>query len=177
MWYNFARAAAKYPTTTAIWSRERSYTFEEAHDQAARYAQWMLSEGIRPGELVAMYLTNSAEFLVIWMALLSIGCAPAFLNYNLEGKALLHCLDVCETKLIITDDDPGCRTRIEGSREEIEKTNGKKVIFLDDVLQRKISAMKAVLPGDEYRDGVTGGFPVCLIYTRYVYAELTSSSS
>ena len=176
-WYHFARAAAQYPTTTAIWSRERTYTFEEAHDQAARYAQWMLSEGIRPGELVAMYLTNSAEFLVIWMAMLSIGCAPAFLNYNLEGKALLHCLDVCETKLIITDDDPGCRARIEGAREEIEKTKGKKVVFLDDALQREISAMKTVVPGDEYRDGVTGEFPVCLIFTRYVFAELASLSS
>jgi acyl-coenzyme A synthetase/AMP-(fatty) acid ligase len=173
-WYPFADSVATYPTTTAIWSRERVYTFAEAQDQAARYAQWMLSEGIRPGELVAMYLMNSAEFLIIWLAMLSIGCSPAFLNYNLEGKALLHCLDVCETKLIIADDDAGCRARIEGSREEIEK-KGKRVIFLDDALQREISAKKAVVPGDEYRKDVNGEFPCCLIYTRYVIAAVTPS--
>jgi acyl-coenzyme A synthetase/AMP-(fatty) acid ligase len=173
MWYPFANSVALYPTTTAIWSRERVYTFAEAQDQAARYAQWILSEGIRPGELVAMYLTNSAEFLIIWLAVLSIGCSPAFLNYNLEGKALLHCLDVCETKLVIVDDDAGCRARIQGVRGEIEK-KGKKVVFLDDALQQQISATKAIIPGDEYRKGVNGEFPSCLIYTRYVLEAVTS---
>ena len=177
MWYPFAYSAALYPSTTAIWSRERTYTFIEAHDQAARYAQWMLAQGIRPGELVAMYLMNSPEFLIIWLALLSIGCSPAFLNYNLEGTALLHCLDVCETQLIIADDDAGCRARIEGSREEIEKQKGIKVIFLDDKLQREIATTKAIVPGDEYRAGVTGEFPCCLIYTRYVNAVFTPLSS
>jgi len=175
-WYPFAYSAALYPTTIAIWSRERIYTFAEAQDQSARYAQWMLSEGIRPGELVAMYLMNSSEFLVIWLAILSIGCSPAFLNYNLEGKALIHCLDVCETKLIIADDDPGCRARIEGVRDEIEK-KGKKLIFLDNALQREISATKAVVPGDEYRRDVTGEFPCCLIYTRYVIEAVASTAS
>jgi acyl-coenzyme A synthetase/AMP-(fatty) acid ligase len=126
----------------------------------------MLSKGILPGELVAMYLMNSSEFLIIWLAILSIGCSSAFLNYNLEGKALLHCLDVCETKLIIADDDAGCRARIEGVRGEIEK-KGKKVMFLDDALQQKISATNAIVPGDEYRKDVNGDFPCCLIYTRY----------
>lgn len=167
LWYPFANSVALYPTTTAIWSRDRVYTFAEAQDQAARYAQWMLSEGIRPGELVAMYLMNSAEFVVIWLALLSIGCSPAFLNYNLESKALLHCLDVCETKLIIADNDAGCRARIEGVRGEIQK-KGTKVVFLDDALQQKISATTAIVPSDEYRRGVKGEFPCCLIYTRYV---------
>ena len=68
----------------------------------------------RPGELVAMYLINSPEFLLIWMAMMAIGCAPAFINYNLEGNALIHCLKVCETKIILCDDDAACRKRIEG---------------------------------------------------------------
>lgn len=164
-WYLFADAAAHYPTTLAIWSRERTYTFAEAHDQAGRYAQWILSEGIGPGELVAMYLMNSSDFLIIWLAILSIGCSPAFLNYNLEGKALLHCLDVCETKLVIVDDDRGCRARIEGARAKIEE-RGKKLVFHDDALQREVSAKAAVVPGHQYRQGVDGDFPCCLIYTR-----------
>ena len=117
---------------------------------------------------------NSAEFLIIWLALLSIGCSPAFLNYNLEGVALLHCLDVCETQLIIADDDAGCRARIEGSREVIEKKKGMKVVFLDDELRREIAATKAIMPGDKYRAGVTGESPCCLIYTRYVNGSFYS---
>lgn len=50
----------------------------------------MIEEGIKPGDLVAMYLHNSAEFLVIFFATMVIGAGPALINYNLEGKALMH---------------------------------------------------------------------------------------
>ena len=96
---------------------------------------------------------------------MSIGCAPAFINYNLEGQALVHCLKVADSKLIIADDDAACRKRIEGSREEVEKTS--RIVFLDDALQQEISATPANLPEDKYRDGVEPGFPFCIIYTRY----------
>lgn len=113
-----------------------------------------------------MYLTNSPEFMIIWLAILSIGCAPAFINYNLEGKALLHCLDVCATQLVIVDDDAACRARIENSREDIEK-RGSMIVYLDSVLKGEVSARDAIVPGDEYREGVTPSFPFALIYTRY----------
>ncbi len=164
-WYPFAQSAALYPDAQCLWSREKTYSFAETHDQAARYAQWLLAQGCRPGDIVTMYLINSPEFLIIWLAIMSIGCAPAFINYNLEGPALVHCLKVANSKLTIADDDAACRKRIEGSREEIEKTS--KIIFLDDALQREISATPANLPGDKYREGVTPSFPFCIIYTRY----------
>ncbi len=164
LWYAVEDSFPKYWNNRAIWSRERSWTFGEMYEQTVRYAQWMLDQGIRPGDLVGVYLHNSPEFMMIWFAAVCIGGAPAFLNYNLEGDALLHCLKVCETKLVIVDDDADCRRRIEGSRAAIEAA-GAKIAFLDQSLKSSISSRPAVCPGDEYRRGVKGGDPYTLIYT------------
>jgi acyl-CoA synthetase (AMP-forming)/AMP-acid ligase II len=125
----------------------------------------MLAQGIKPGELVAMYLWNSPEFYMIFFATLCIGAAPALINYNLEGKALLHCLDVCETKLLIIDAEENCQRRINESRGEIEK-KGTKIVTLDADLKQSISTSPAVVPGDEFRTDVKPDFPYALIYTR-----------
>jgi acyl-CoA synthetase (AMP-forming)/AMP-acid ligase II len=139
-------------------------TFGQLYEQTVRYAQWMLEKGIKPGELVGMYLINSPDFMIIWFATLCIGAAPAFLNYNLEGKALLHCLEVCETSLIIVDEDPDCQRRIAGSQTDIE-ARGARIAVLDDALKTEILSRPAVCPEDKYRDGTPGSFPYTLIYT------------
>jgi len=167
LWYTFAEACAQHRNERAIWSRQGSWTFGEMHDQAVRYAQWLLDQGVKPGELVAMYMKNSPEFVIVWFAMLCVGAAPAFINWNLESNALLHCLDVAETRLIIVDDEPAFLQRVNASKEGIE-TKGTKIVVLDESLKREVTARKAVVPGDEFRSGVTGAFPFCLIYTRSV---------
>jgi hypothetical protein len=165
LWYLLEDACKAHWNDRAIWTRERSYTFGEFYETTIKYASWMLEQGVRPGDLVAMYLINSAEFMMVWYATICIGAGPAFINYNLEGKALLHCLSVCESKLIIVDDDEGCQRRINGSRQEIE-SQGLNIVTLDTSLKQTISSRPATRPGNEYRNGVKGEFPYTLIYTR-----------
>lgn len=125
----------------------------------------MIEQGVKPGELVAVYLTNSPYFLFVWFACMAVGAAPAFINYNLEGKALLHCLDVCEARLLITDEEAGCQKRINESRTDIE-SRGMEITVLDSRLKQEIHRKPAERPGDELRNGTKGSFPFCLIYTR-----------
>jgi len=129
-----------------------------------RWAQWMLDEGIKPGDLVAMYLHNSAEFLIIFFATMTIGAGPALINYNLEGKALMHCLGVANTKLLVIDEDAGCQQRIEGSRGEIEAF-GTKIVTMDAALLQNVASKPATVPSDELRNGMKPEFPYALIYT------------
>lgn len=128
----------------------------------------MLDQGVKPGDLVAMYLTNSAEFVTIMFATLSIGAGPALINYNLEGKALMHCLAVCESKLMIVDDDAGCQQRIQASAQDIEAV-GMKMVTLDTTLKRQISSRNAVVPPNSLRNGMKGTMPFCLLYTSGSY--------
>lgn len=111
-----------------------------------------------------MYLLNSADFMMIMFATLCIGAGPAFINYNLEGKALMHCLSVCETKLLIADVDDGCQRRLNGSKDLIEGA-GTRIVTLDAGLKREIKSRPVVVPEDHWRSGMKGDFPYCLIYT------------
>ncbi|KXT13554.1 hypothetical protein AC579_1405 [Pseudocercospora musae] len=163
-WYMLAETCARQPQNRAIWTREREWTYKEVHDQTVRYAQWLVDEGIKPGDLVAVYLHNSAEFVMLMFATLCIGAGPAMINYNLEGKALLHCLDVAQSKLLIVDIDEGCRKRIGDSKTEIEGS-GTKIVILDDELKTNVSRRQAVVPPDDLRNGMQGSWPYALIYT------------
>lgn len=166
IWYPVADACRKYPNNLAIWSRDGCYTFAEFHDRTMQWAHWFIEQGIQPRELVAMYMRNRPEFMMIWMALLCIGAAPAFINNNLEDKALIHCLSVCDSKLLIVDPDSECQGRIEKSRAAIEKNT--KIVILDEQLKHAISSKPMNDPGNSYRDGLKQDDPCCLIYTRYI---------
>ena len=60
-----------------------------------RVGNWLLKElGIQRGEIVALDGGNSPEYLIIWYALEGIGAVPSFVNNNLNGQSLLHCIKV-----------------------------------------------------------------------------------
>ncbi|KAH8695215.1 putative very-long-chain acyl-CoA synthetase family protein [Talaromyces proteolyticus] len=161
----FEESANKYPDVQAIWSRERSYTYRESLEITSQFAHYFLSLGVKPGQLVAMYMTNSPEFLFVWLALLSIGCAPATINYNLNGESLIHCLKVPEAKIMIVDDyDDGCQQRIEESRSVIEGELGLTILPLRETL-KLISEFPRTVPDVKYRLNTPNSFPVSLIYT------------
>jgi acyl-CoA synthetase (AMP-forming)/AMP-acid ligase II len=167
LWYIFEKQAAKYADAPCIWSRTGCYTWKEVHDQSCRYAQYFISIGVQPGQLVGMYLMNCPEFMFVWMALWSLGCAPAQMNYNLTGDALVHCLTVSEAKILLVDADEGCQARINDTRERIEGQLGMKTIVLSPEKKAEINAFAPTVPERRWRDGMKGSFPMCLLYTRY----------
>jgi len=126
---------------------------------------------VRPGQLVAFYLQNAPEFMFAWLGLWAIGCAPAMINYNLSGEALLHCLKFSGASIVLVDEESGCQARVERVIDKIKGQLGMNHQVLTEELKREIAASKANTPGNEYRDGVKGNFPMCLLYTRQV--ELT----
>jgi acyl-CoA synthetase (AMP-forming)/AMP-acid ligase II len=103
--------------------------------------------------------------MIGWLGLWCIGCAPAFINYNLEGAALEHCLKVCDASLLLVDQDQACRQRIERSCFLVETQMGPKIHIVDSTLKRSITGITPKAPSDAYRAGVRGSSPLCLIYT------------
>jgi acyl-CoA synthetase (AMP-forming)/AMP-acid ligase II len=115
--------------------------------------------------MVATYLMNSADFLVLWLGLFCIGCAPAHLNYNLKGDALIHCLKIAGVKMVLVDEEAECKERFEGCRDSVEKELGVTAFVVDEALMEKVYSGPTNVPGDEYREGVVGSDPTCLLYT------------
>ncbi|KAL9093839.1 MAG: hypothetical protein Q9165_003762, partial [Trypethelium subeluteriae] len=144
---------------------EKWYIENEVHDRAARYAQYFISTGVEPGELVAFYMQNSTDFVVIWLALFCIGCAPAMINFNLKANSLIHCLRLSRSKTLLVDEDEACQVRVKECREVIGGELGMKITVLDAGTKDKALAMPANVPDDSWRKSTNGSSPAALLYT------------
>jgi acyl-CoA synthetase (AMP-forming)/AMP-acid ligase II len=82
----------------------RQWTYKETYETALKYGTWFKTKfGVKSKEVVAMDFMNGEKFLFVWFGLWSIGAKPAFLNYNLTGKALAHCIGVSTARLVLVD--------------------------------------------------------------------------
>ena len=90
------------------------------------------------------------------------------INHNLAGKALLHCLKVPGSKLLLVDNDPELRARIEDERSQIEGELGAKIQIMDQDTMREVHSHSSKRPEDSYRDGVKGNWPMAMFFTRFV---------
>ncbi|KAG4432586.1 hypothetical protein IFR05_011943 [Cadophora sp. M221] len=165
LYYFFEESVLAKPNDECIWSREGSFTWQETSDRVHQYAQWFLSKGVRPHDYVNFYMANSPDFLFAWLGLWAIGAAPAMINYNLAGKALVHCLRVSDAKLILVGGEMGFRERIEGERGVLEGGLGLRIFVMNEETKGEIRCMRAERPKDEYRDGVKGDWPMSMFYT------------
>jgi len=82
----------------------RKWTYKELYQTTLKYGTWLKTRyNIKPKEIVAMDFMNSEKFIFVWLGLWAIGAKPAFINYNLTGKALVHCIRVSTTRLALID--------------------------------------------------------------------------
>ncbi|KAK2786201.1 hypothetical protein FQN52_007948 [Onygenales sp. PD_12] len=165
VWFLFRETVLKYPHANCIWSKDGIYTFQQVYDMACQYGNYFLSLGVKRGQLVAFYLQNSAEFVIAWLGLLSIGCAPALINYNLAGDALIHCLKLSDAGYILVDSDAECSARINNQLAEIENGLGMKAVFLDGNLKAHVATFPAKVTDKTLARDMEPGFPAMLLYT------------
>jgi fatty-acyl-CoA synthase len=64
-------------------------------------ARWALDEGLRPGSVIGLLMTNQPEFVAIWLGLSQVGCVVALLNHNLAPDALAHCIRIAGATRVI----------------------------------------------------------------------------
>lgn len=133
------------------------------------------SNGVKPQQIVAIYLQNSPELMFATLACWAIGSAPAYINYNLTGDALVHCLKVNGAKIVLVDPDQDQLARIDEVKHRIGSELGMKIIVLDDNFKAGIGVLAPERPGDEFRSGLSVDSPMALFYTRLAL-PLTSCS-
>ncbi|QUC18993.1 uncharacterized protein UV8b_03234 [Ustilaginoidea virens] len=133
LFYNLEERA-KHPSTTnkdLLIFRGRRLTYAQVYDKALRYGTWMRNRlGIRPKDVVAMDFENSDQFILVWLGLWSIGAKPAFINYNLAGEPLSHCIRAVKAKICLVDPNVSANVA-DDVRAELSTVNF--VIFTPEV--------------------------------------------
>lgn len=113
---------------------------------------------------------NSPKFIFIWLALWSLGAFPAFLNYNLTSKPLLHCIKTSTARIVFVDDEVKGKFSPEvlealGSAEFRDAKGRVEVVYLGADLEREILTLEGIREPDTSRSGAMMSKMALLIYT------------
>ncbi|KAI1856369.1 hypothetical protein JX265_011616 [Neoarthrinium moseri] len=157
------RAADKsYANRVFLLFEDRAWTYAQCYDMVLRYGNWLKSKyHLKKGDVVAMDMQNSDHYVFVCFGLWSIGAKPAFINYNLTGQALTHCVQAAGAVLMLVDAELG------GNIDESVRTTlkGLPIDVLTTELQVEVLATIPERPPDSLRQGDLAHDMAILIYT------------
>ncbi|KAJ5222266.1 uncharacterized protein N7469_008506 [Penicillium citrinum] len=149
----------------------RTWSYRETYLMALRYGAWFKNvHDVRPKDVVAMDFMNSSTFIFMVLGLWSIGAVPAFINYNLTGKPLIHSVRVSTAKLLIVDEEvrncfPPEQLEILTSSSFRDGKGPVDVVFHTPEVEAQVLEMEPTREDDKVRAGVTQRDMALLIYT------------
>lgn len=149
----------------------REWTYKEVYDIVLQYGSWLKSKHvIASGEVIAMDVMNSPQFVFLCMAIWSLGARPALINYNLTGDPLLHCIKTSTSRIIFVDEEVRSHFTYDVSEKLADSGfrdgNGPvETIFWDKLVQQEIEVTKGVREPDGARSGTKAHETAMLIYT------------
>ena len=82
-------------------SGRRELTWLEFDKKANRFANLLLSRGIKKGDKVAILLMNCLEWLPIYFGILKTGALAVPLNYRYTANEIKYCLELSESDALI----------------------------------------------------------------------------
>ncbi|WP_460415191.1 amino acid adenylation domain-containing protein [Pseudomonas sp. microsymbiont 2] len=81
----FEQQVARHPLALAALHDERQLTYGDLNEQANRLAHWLIGEGVKPGEHVAILLPRSLSLLLAQLAVLK--CAAVYVPLDINAPA------------------------------------------------------------------------------------------
>lgn len=102
------RSARKFPDKPALYYLDKQISYKTLYEQACRLSQGLKNLGIKKGDKVAIFLTNSAEFVVSYFAILAGGAVCVPVNNMLKSHELEFIIADSGARLII-----GCMAYLE----------------------------------------------------------------
>lgn len=99
----FQAAVRSTPAKAFIHFEGRTLTWAEADREVARAAGVLAQLGVRRRDRVALYLENSPEFVLSYLAVLWLGAVVVPINVRYRETELLHILEDSGPRLLVTD--------------------------------------------------------------------------
>ncbi|KAF5290911.1 hypothetical protein FQR65_LT11493 [Abscondita terminalis] len=97
----FGQLLKSHPQKLAIYSEEKSWTYEQVNEYSNQIANYFKSCGFKKGDCIALLLENRVEYVCIWLGLSKLGVITALINTNLVNDPLLHSFKVAKSKAVI----------------------------------------------------------------------------
>ncbi len=105
------------PTRFAPYRRE--ITWEVFDEKANRFANMLLSRGVKKGDKVAILMYNCLEWLPIYFGILKTGAIAVPFNFRYDADEILYCVELAEVDILLFG--PEFIGRIERYAEKLAK--------------------------------------------------------
>ena len=96
-WWDFNLIESASPD--APYRREMSW--KDFDRRANRFANLLLSRGLKKGTKVAVLLMNCLEWLPIYFGILKAGCIAVPMNYRYSSDEIQYCLDLADVEVLV----------------------------------------------------------------------------
>lgn len=113
------RAARRFPERIAVTDGDRKVTFTELEHDANRFANVLVSRGLKPGEKISTICNNSVEFVKALFGIHRAGLVWVPVNTMLGPDDMGYILDHAEVRFAIIDDMLHAQPERRGSLEKL----------------------------------------------------------
>ena len=115
---NLKISAKKFPENYAVVYKDFPYTYEKLLELSNKFANFLLSFGIKKGDRVALYLPNIPQFVIAYYGALAAGGVVVACNALYKEKEVEYILSDSKAKVVVTLDD--MKEVVENVRESTE---------------------------------------------------------
>lgn len=102
---NLEISARRYPQKTAIIYYDTRITYAQLLDEAERLAGYFMSQGVKRGDRVLLYMQNSPQFIITYYAALRADAMVVPLNPMSRAAELEHYLSDTDGELVVCSQD------------------------------------------------------------------------
>lgn len=100
----FEQAAQKYPHNAALIFLGQRFTYAKLKEMVDRFATGLARRGIGRGERVLLYLNNSPQLVIAWLATQKIGAAVVLVSPIYTSHEIAYMVEDSGAKAIICHD-------------------------------------------------------------------------
>lgn len=106
----------------------REITWSIFNEKANRFANLLISRGVKKGDRIAIIMYNCLEWLPIYFGVLKSGAIAVPFNFRYDAEEILYCAELAEVHMIVFG--PEFIGRIEPNADKLSK--GRLLIYVGD---------------------------------------------
>ena len=164
--------------STCMQPYRRQITWSVFDEKANRFANLLISRGIKKGDKVAILLMNCLEYLPIYFGVLKSGATVVPLNFRYTAEEIEYCVDLADVNILVFG--PQFTGRVEQIEPRISKNRLLFYVGSDcptfaesyNELTANMPSADPFIPITEYEDAAiyfssgTTGFPKAILHNH-----------
>ncbi|CAM4112328.1 non-ribosomal peptide synthetase [Pseudoalteromonas byunsanensis] len=112
------------PSATAVTDQAQSLSYAQLDDKAAQVAYHLLDNGVKPGDVVAVSMARSVDFMVAILGVLKSGAAYLPIDPSYPTDRVQHMLNDSQARMLLNHSDNAITAEFSGTVMSIDSLQG-----------------------------------------------------